>query len=159
MVSGLRKDANLKQGLAWGKHCPGATSAPENSSESLWEGPESALPVLCSPYLRSPFLCRPPRVIALSKSRHPESPELKSLALPSPIPWSQQFSREPFPNPSHMYAPARLCFWEARLTQEPHERCFSHKHPLDHPEGILHSITMGVGSRPRARRLGWGWGF
>lgn len=79
LVSGLRKDANLKQGLAWGKHCPGATSAPENSSESLWEGPEPALPVLCSPYLRSPFLRRPPRVIAVPKSWHPESPELKAL--------------------------------------------------------------------------------
>lgn len=80
LVSGLRKDANLQQGLTWGKHCPGATSAPENSSERLWEGPEPALPVLHSPYLRSPFLRRPPRVFTLPESRSPESPELKSLS-------------------------------------------------------------------------------
>ena len=79
MVSGLRKDANLEQGLTWGKHCPGATPASENSSESLWEGPEPALPVLCSPRPRSSFLCRPPRVFALPESWHLESPELKSL--------------------------------------------------------------------------------
>ena len=79
LVSGLWKDANLEQGLTWGKHCPGATPASENSSESLWEGPEPALPVLCSPCLTSRFLCRPPRVFALPESWHLESPELESL--------------------------------------------------------------------------------
>lgn len=152
------------------KHCPGTAAAHVKVTRREWHQP-----CLCSPAsLRTPaplpyaslggFPAGEP-----APARPPPNPppQLSSLLEPllasCPSPWfhnsrSHQFSREPFPTSSQLGAHARLSFWEPRLPQEPHKRRLSHKHPLDRPKGILHSVTAGAA--PDHVRTGrwWGWG-
>lgn len=164
LVSGLPEDASLQQSEVWHGGSTVLAQLPLPWTPRKVAGRDPSQPCLCCtrlPVDPSPFPhaslpgCFHPQEPA---SRAPLSQSLCLARRPHP-PWSHyslshQFSREPFPNYSHMSAHAmRLRFWEARLTREPHERCFSHKHPLDHPEGILHSVTTGMGSRPHECRL------
>lgn len=76
-----RCQLTTERGLTWRKHCPGAATTPVNSTESRWEGPEPALPVLHPPSRGSITISsrRPARVFPPTRASIQGSSEPKSL--------------------------------------------------------------------------------